>query len=129
VMENIIASKLFADDFKAYNIDNYSLNVGSMQQALDRLIEWTSTWQLELSIPKCGSLLINPGRKRVDDVDLVVGDESLKALQSVLDLGETIDCKLTFSKHIKTIVGKAKQRIYLIFKAFVCRDIDLMVIA
>ena len=46
-----------------------------------------------------------------------------------MDLGVTIDSDLTFVKHIRSIVSKAKQRIYLIFKTFLCRDIDILTFA
>src|SRR5207245_2273173 len=103
VLDPIVASKLFADDFKAYNIDDYRLNPGSTQNALDALSKWAATWQLELAIPKCGSLLLNTNTKFVDENDLFIGNNILPVFNSVLDLGVTIDCNLTFAKHIQII--------------------------
>ena len=115
IFDPVIASKLFADDFKAYNVDDFRLNPVSRQDVLDKLTQWATTWQLDLSLTKCGSLLLQPDKKWVNDIDLIVGDNTLTALETVLDLGVTIDCNLTFCKHINIIVAKAKQRIYLIF--------------
>src|SRR2546426_8386490 len=126
---NTAISKLFADDYKAYNSDDYRSNPQSIQTALDSVYSWSDTWQLNLSLSKCGRLLLSKGAKTVDDIDLTIGDHVLSIFDSVVDLGVTIDCGLTFAKHVKNIVSKANQRIYLIFKTFACRDIDIMIVA
>src|SRR2546426_2911231 len=84
---------------------------------------------MELAIPKCGSLLLKSSKSIIDESDLILSDSTLATFQTVLDLGVTIDVDLTFTSHIKTIVGKAKQRVYLILKSFQCRDIELLVVA
>jgi len=48
-----IIVKLFADDVKVYlEIVNVSDTV-TLQGVLDLIIEWASTWQLQLSVSKC----------------------------------------------------------------------------
>ena len=61
--------------------------------------------------------------------DLTIDNNILPVFDSVLDLGVTIDCSLTFAKHIINIVGSARQRIFLILRSFHCRDITLLVYA
>ena len=63
------------------------------------------------------------------DRKLVIGDSSLCCLTSVRDLGVVVDPQLTFEEHIDNTVSKAKQRIYLLFKSFTNRNINLMVFA
>ena len=91
-VDKTVASKLFADDFKAYNLDDYRLNPESTQKTLDSLNEWAEIWQLELAIPKCGSLLLNTGKKFVDETELLVGYYPLMVFQTVLDLENDLVC-------------------------------------
>ena len=54
-----IIVKLFADDVKVYlQIVNVSDTV-MLQGALDLIVEWASTWQLQLSVSKCNMLTID----------------------------------------------------------------------
>ena len=49
---------MFADDVKVYlKIVNVSDSV-MLQGALDLIVEWASTWQLQLSVSKCNMLTI-----------------------------------------------------------------------
>jgi len=53
-----IIVKLFADDVKVYlQVVNVSDTV-MLQGALDLIVEWASTWQLQLSVSKCNMLTI-----------------------------------------------------------------------
>ena len=122
-------SKLFADDYKAYNAVDYKLYPMLMQKSLDSLCSWSDTWQLDLALSKCGSLMLACGTKYVDENDLIVGDHVLSTFDTIIDLGVTIDCDLRFAKHIKNMVSKARQRIFLIFKSFLVRDVDILTIA
>src|SRR5207245_1216211 len=114
----ILISKLFADDYKAYNAVDYKLYPMLMQKSLDSLCSWSDTWQLDLALSKCGSLMLASGTKYVDENDLIVGDHVLSTFDTIIDLGVTIDCDLRFAKHIKHMVSKARQRIFFIFKSF-----------
>ena len=57
---------------------------------------------------------------------MFVNNVSLPVLNSVKDLGVIVDCRLSFEEHISSIVNKAKQRIYLIFKSFTTRNINVL---
>src|SRR5207245_1993760 len=69
ILDPIVTCKLFADDFKSYNLDDYRINPLSTQNALNSLNNWAATWQLQLAIPKCGSMLINSRNKFLDEND------------------------------------------------------------
>lgn len=65
----------------------------------------------------------------VDTNVLNTGSVALSVLDVVKDLGVFIDNHLTFTKQLDSVIGKAKQRIYLILKSFQSRDIRLLVSA
>jgi len=50
-------------------------------------------------------------------------------MHEVVDLGVTIDSKLTFHAHIHGVISKAKRRIYLLFKKIVSRSVSLFIFA
>ena len=122
-------SKLFADDLKSYNMFDYRVNPDSVQFALDSLVSWSKSWQLQLSVPKCGSVLLKGKSPFEDTNELVIDNNPLAVFESVKDLGVILDNKLSFSLHIDGVVSKAKQRMFLIFKSFVSRDIGLLMFA
>ena len=59
----------------------------------------------------------------------MIGDSMFGCFSSVKDLGVMIDSHVCFGEHIDGIISKAKQRMYLLFKAFNNRDINLMIFA
>jgi len=120
---------LFADDLKSFNTIDYRLNPSVTQCAIDILCEWSKNWQFDLSISKCSSLLLSLNFKFVD-VNLVkIGNDVLPALDSVNALGAIVDCPLTFADQMSSIISKAKQRIFLLFKSFKSRDVLLFLFA
>ena len=51
--------------------------------------------------------------------------QSIPFVRETRDLGVLVDNHLSFSGHIRATVGKAKQRIYLLFKCFASRNMSL----
>ena len=45
--------KLYADDSKVYSEINNANDVSNLQADINRLSDWTNSWQLNLSIQKC----------------------------------------------------------------------------
>ena len=88
-----------------------------------------TTWQLELSITKCCSLLLKGYSLFEDECDLIVDDKPLSVIDNVKDLGVIVDNHLSFDNHVSSIISKAKQRIFLIFKSFESRYSALLVCA
>ena len=129
IFDKQVQSKLFADDLKSYNQDDYRLNSHSTQTSLDLLNDWAKTWQLKMAIPKCGSLLLKGCASFLDSENLYIDNMLLPAFESVNDLGVIIDSDLSFTAHITGVISKSKQRIYLLLKAFQSRNIALMVFA
>jgi len=48
-----VVAKLFADDVKVYVNIVSSDDVSRLQTALDLIVEWAASWQLQLSVSKC----------------------------------------------------------------------------
>ena len=129
IFDSTIRSKLFADDAKLYNLSDYSVSPTTTQVALTALALWSEAWQINLSLAKCGSLLLRASKTFVDEFSLSVNDVDLQVLSEIDDLGVIIDPKLTFSKNIDTVIAKANQRIYLIFKSFKSRSVKSLSLA
>ena len=95
-----IVAKLFADDLKSYNVLDYRSNPSIMQNAVHALLGWCTSWQLNLSSSKCGSLLLNGNSNFRDSETILMGKEDLKTLETFSDLGVVIVANLYFSPHI-----------------------------
>jgi ribonuclease P/MRP protein subunit RPP40 len=128
-LDDSFTSKLFADDLKAYDVFCGAEGNDKFQHSLNCLVDWSSKWQLNLSVSKCGSLLIAGKSTFKDESELVIKESKISALNYVKDLGVLIDSKLSFEEHIGSIISKSNQRTYLLFKAFTNRNVNLMVFA
>ena len=64
-----------------------------------------------------------------DKTNLLLGDNSVTEFDTVRDLGVLVDSSLSFSPHVDSVISKAKQRMYLIFKFVESRDIALFTFA
>jgi len=65
-------AKLFADDLKSYTRYDYRSDPSSIQGALNSIVIWSKVWQLPLSDPKCGSLLLNINCNFHDNIYLFI---------------------------------------------------------
>ena len=86
------------------------INVSStvmLQGALDLIVEWTSTWQLQLYVSKCN---VNCIGHVPSDVEYSVYDTMLPHVTTSRDLGIVIAQDLSPSIHISEITAKAHQR-------------------
>ncbi len=54
---------------------------------------------------------------------------NLPKTSEVLDLGVTFNSKLNFSDHISSIIGKAKQKLFLVKKIFVSKNPNILIMA
>jgi ribonuclease P/MRP protein subunit RPP40 len=49
LFDNICIGKLYADDVKCYTVINVSEDIYRLQEYLDKLADWSRTWQLTIS--------------------------------------------------------------------------------
>lgn len=101
-LEDIIGNKIsfvmFADDVKLYHdIVDHNDNV-KLQSALQRVHDWSVTWQLRLSLTKCTILHLGSNNPHYQ---YSLGNSVLEISVFYKDLGVLIseDCK--FQKHIQ----------------------------
>jgi len=117
--------KLFADDLKIYSIFDPINSTNSLQVSINNVCAWAGMWQFTINVRKCSALHLHnkiPSDKRPYFIDgALLPDDN-----SVTDLGVLIDDKLSFKGHINVIVSKAMQRIGLLFRGFLCRDITFL---
>jgi ribonuclease P/MRP protein subunit RPP40 len=117
--------QLFADDAKLYcniNIENDSI---SLQQSLDRLVNWANMWQLSININKCAVLSLSVKHQPILR-DYFIDGISILHKDSYVDLGITIANSLSFEAHINGIVCKARQRVSTLFRGFITRNRSIM---
>ena len=124
VFSNSIACKLYADVLKMYNVVKTDIDSQRLQQALDRLQEWSDRWQLKISHKNCSILQVSYGTKLSSDYYQC--DISLSQAQACKDLGITVDQRLALTAHINNIVTRTHVTASLIHKCFLSRDRDSM---
>jgi hypothetical protein len=101
--------QLFADDAKLFRnviVDGVSL---SLQQSLDRLVDWTKEWQLSINIQKCAVLSLSTKPQYLLH-DYFINGIAIPRHTSHVDLDIAINNNLFFEHHISNIVSKARQR-------------------
>jgi hypothetical protein len=117
-------SKLFADDVKRYTS---RLNFAEFQAGLDEFCQWCSDWQLSIAPSKCCAFHIRRYSNRTQGkIYYKLNRYVLPVVSEIKDLGVLINNQISFSTHIRGVVGKAKQRIYLLFKCFNSRNKSLL---
>jgi hypothetical protein len=120
-------SKLFADDLKSYisvSDKSHGMNIPLLLEAIS---DWSLTWQLPLSPGKCNWMHIS-NHQAPCNLSFSLSGCCLKKVDEVKDLGVLFDSKLNFSNHICSIVARAKQRIFLLKKSFVCSDSHVLIL-
>ena len=112
---------IFADDTKLFNtVSRYHKQ---LQEDLDKLLDWSETWQLHFNQGKCKALHFgrNNPKKTYN-----IGNTTLEVVLEEKDLGVIVDNQLTFHKHIATAVKKANHMLGLIKSTFTCHDVDIL---
>ena len=115
--------KMFADDAKMYLRVIDDTDVARLQQAVDALINWANTWQLSVSVNKC--CILNIG-KVICDTSIDINGVVLPVVHNTRDLGVVMTSDLSPSLHVNEIVAKGHKRAALIHRAFVSRDLNVL---
>ena len=115
--------KFFADDDKMYVRIVNDISVLILQSAIDALVSWASTWQLDIAVDK--SYLLSIG-KTDRFLSCVINGFPLPAVTRCRDLGITVRNDLDFSDHISDIVVRAHRRANLILRCFVSGNVTLL---
>ena len=113
--------KIFADDTKIYN---KSSEAKIIQEDLDRVEEWSKTWQLHFNNSKCKCLYY--GRNNPQNPYYLSG-ETITTCTQEKDLGITFDPDLNFKTHINNITSKANQVLGIIKRNFTFIDKNIFI--
>ena len=97
---------MYADDVNLYAEMNSDRNRTELQQKLDRIHCWSTTWQLPISLAKYCVMNINKTSEETG-ITFKIGDSILPYSNEVRDLGVIVDNHLTFNSYIKHIMKNA----------------------
>jgi hypothetical protein len=122
VLSDTVTMKLYADDVKLYNVIETIDDCHVLQHNINSIVEWSKTWQLDLSINKCFILPIGGNKMDIESYSYTIGKYNLPEQDIISDLGVVVDRNLTFSKQVNKIVSKAHARCGLMFRCFLSHD-------
>ena len=84
-------------------------DVQQLQEDLQSLQLWESTWLLKFSIPKCHVLKVTRATKHKIISDYYLHNTLLQIVENCKYLGVTIQSDLKWSKHIHNIIVNASR--------------------
>jgi len=90
-------SNIFADDTKVFRKFFSETGCAELQADLQRLVEWSEKWQLQINADKCKVIYLGRNNKRVV---YKMGDTELQFVEVEKDLGVYVDEELKFHEHI-----------------------------
>ena len=108
-LPNIVSSqvRLFADDCLIYREISSVEDSNALQEDLNCLQDWESTWMMSFNPDKCESIRITNKTSRVIENTYKIHNTNIKAIDNAKYLGVTINSKLNWSNHINNITKKA----------------------
>ncbi|XP_072043470.1 uncharacterized protein [Amphiura filiformis] len=109
-------TRLFADDCALYKQIKSARDATLLQEDLDALQRWESTWLMKFHPSKCKVVRVTNKRKPTCATYSIRG-ESLEVVPSSKYLGLTIDSKLSFNEHADVTCKKANST-----RAFLSRN-------
>jgi len=118
--EVINEARLFADDTKASIGFTYEVECESLQDDINRLVNWSERWQLSFNAKKCKSMHLgtkNP-RHTYSMKDIEGNETMIAATDEEKDLGVYLDPKLSFKTHIAKVISKANSIAGLVIRNF-----------
>ncbi len=118
---------MFADDTKVFAKVSNDEDRQSLQDDLDKLMEWSSNWQLGFNISKCKVMHLGNDNQHFS---YYMGSEPpLYELESTLvekDLGVHVDNELNFDHHVTECVKQANKTLGLIRRTYQHLDSDTL---
>ena len=91
--------------------------------AIDALCCWADKWQLSVSVNKCCVLNVDKADVKTD---IYINEACLPAVESARDLGVLVTKDLSSQLHVKNVVSRAHKRAAAILRAFLSRDVNLL---
>lgn len=108
----------FADDLAVWSTGgNVNECKRRVQEAVDRVWEWSGSWLMTVAVEKCSVTLFSMDGKdsRMDSVrGVVMNEREMRVEEHPTFLGVTYDRCLSFGVHGKKVVEKAKKRLKIL---------------
>ena len=108
-------SLFFADDGKMYRFISCVGDCLKLQFDLNKVYEWSIMWRINLHFDKCFMICFSNRRKNKILHSYRFGDNLIKAVDSVKDLGVYFTSNLTFKLHIEEVVSKAMKMMGFVY--------------
>ena len=105
-MPTVVTSKI-KDDALLYRSIHSDQDINTLQDDLDALSHWATTWQMKFNPNKCEHLRIS-NKLNLITSRYYINKTLIREVPHAKYLGVTIDQKLTWHKHINNIVNKLK---------------------
>ena len=98
-IENGLANRVlkFADDLKVFGVIEGKQNQEDFQSDLNKLVQWSETWQMKFNFDKCK--VMHVGRVRMNTL-YTMGGQELVQIEQEKDLGVIINNKLSVSDQV-----------------------------
>ena len=109
---------------KLYSAYEAATDSSSLSNTLKNIESWSHKWQLPINPEK--SLLMQVGSSKHDRPKYFICDKLIAPSDLIRDLGITYDSKLCFHDYINEIVGRAYQRVNLLFRSFVSQNVSIL---
>ena len=104
---------LFADDCLLYRVINGVEDTDRLQEDLNKLSEWTNTWQLKFNVSKCTVICCTKSLTPFTH-DYILDNCTLNVSDQHTYLGVIIHKSLSWSSHISDIFTKASRTLNFI---------------
>ena len=111
--------KKFADDTKGAKVISSPEDASKLQEAIDKLQDWSKTWSMEFNVKKCK--VMHCGRSN-PKYKYNIGGTILKEVESEKDIGVTVTSNLKPSQQCKEAAGRARSELGKINRCFHFRD-------
>jgi len=127
ICNNLSDLFIFADDAKLYKSICNQLDSDVLNECFQNILNWSDNWLMKLNISKCKVLSLcsnkNKSVKYTYGAELPgVGFSELEHVDSIKDLGVTMDCELLFNMHIYDKINIAYKMLGIIKRNF--KDVD-----
>jgi len=112
----------FADDTKIYRTIGCSEDRKILQQDLDRLVEWSTEWQMSFNEKKCKVMHIGKGAQHTYSMN----NCNIEEVKIEKDLGVIISNDMKMLSQCKYAYAKANRMLGLIRRTIKCKSVDIM---
>jgi len=105
----------FADDTKIYRAINDENDPIELQKDIDRVVDWSTTWQMKFNTSKCK--VVHIGRNNTSQT-YAMNNNCIESSPGERDLGVTVTEDLSFDTHIANAIKTANKLLGMISRTY-----------